>query len=175
MSLTYTDAAMRRILSLALAISIGRSLAFAQPDVLSPLRFLIGEWQAIDTPAGETGAFAFKFGAQDHIIVRTNEAVYAATAEHPASRHDDLMVVYSERGAIKADYFDNEGHVIRYAVEPRVGSAVAFVSEPIAGEPRYRLTYTMSATGTLLGSFEIASPRVPDAFKPYLSWKARKR
>ena len=166
---------MRRILSLVLAIGISPSIPSAQTDALSPLRFLVGDWQAIETPAGETGAFTFRFAVQDHVIVRTNEAVYAATPQHPASRHDDLMVVYREGGAIKADYFDNEGHVIRYAVEPRGDNAAAFVSEPVADEPRYRLTYTISPNGTLLGSFEIASPAAPDAFKPYLSWKARKR
>jgi len=166
---------MGRILSLAVAIGIGHSIGFAQADALSPLRFLVGEWEAIDRPAGEIGAFTFKVAVQDHVIVRTNEAVYAATAGRPASRHDDLMVIYAERGAIKAEYFDNEGHVIRYAVQPRDRNEVVFVSEPNPGEPRYRLTYTSKTSGTLLGTFEIASPATPDTFKPYLSWKARKR
>ena len=166
---------MGRILSCALAIAIGHSLALAETDVISPLRFLIGEWQAIDTPAGETGAFTFKLAVQDHIIVRTNEAVYAATAERPASRHDDLMVIYSEHGSLKADYFDNEGHAIRYSVQPRDGNTVVFLSDANPGEPRYRLTYTAEVNGILLGSFEIASPPSLDTFKSYLSWKARKR
>lgn len=166
---------MRRLLVLALAIGFGHSIALAQGDLLSPLRFLIGEWQAIDTPSGETGSFTFRLAVQDRVIVRTNEAVYAATTDRPASRHDDLMVIYEEHGSLRADYFDNEGHVIRYACAPQDGHAVAFVSDAIPGEPRYRLTYTGGPNGTLLGSFEIASPTAPDTFKPYLSWKARKR
>jgi hypothetical protein len=167
---------MRRILSCAIAIIIGHAIALADSDVLSPLRFLVGEWHAIDTPAGETGAFTFTLAVQDHVMVRTNEAVYEATADRPGSRHDDLMVIYAERGSLKADYFDNEGHVIRYVVQAHGGDSAVFVGESrVAGEPGYRLTYTASVNGTLLGSFEIASPSTPETFKPYLSWKAQKR
>src|SRR5499427_6609318 len=147
----------------------------AQADPFASLRFLLGDWTAIDTPAGETGAFAFKLAVQDRVIVRTNEANYAATSGRPASRHDDLMVIYSENAALKAEYFDNEGHVIRYVVDTRVPNVVTFVSDPNAREPRYRLTYRAEPGGTLVGSFEVAPPGAPDAFKPYLSWKARKR
>src|SRR5215831_12543167 len=145
----------------------------AQSDPIAALRFLIGDWQAIDTAPGETGAFTFKLTVQNHVIVRTNEAIYAATADRPASRHDDLLVIYAENGSLKADYFDNEGHVIRYSVQSKP-QAVVFVSDPSPREPRYRLTYSVGADGVLLGSFELAGPGSPDAFKPYLSWKARR-
>jgi hypothetical protein len=151
------------------------SVARAQSDTMSPLRFLIGDWVAIDTPAGETGSFTFRLALQDHVIVRTNEADYSATAERPASRHEDLLVVYSENGSLKADYFDSEGHVIRYSVQPRRQTGVVFLSDLNAREPRYRLTYSAGSDGVLMGSFEVAPPGSPDAFKPYLSWKARRR
>ena len=154
----------------ALASSLG-----AQADPFAPLRFLVGDWQAIDTPAGETGSFAFKLAVQDHVVVRTNEANYAATADRPASRHEDLLVIYSENGSLKADYLDSEAHVIRYAVDAREPNAVVFVSDPSPREPRYRLSYRAGAGGVLAGSFEIAAPGSPDAFKPYLTWKARRR
>jgi hypothetical protein len=142
-------------------------------DPFAPLRFLLGDWQAIDTPAGESGSFTFRMGVQDRVMLRTNEARYVATADRAASRHDDLMVIYSENGSLKADYFDNEGHVIRYAVQAAAPNRVVFVSDPNPREPRYRLTYTAGAGGVLNGSFEIAAPGSPGAFKPYLSWKAR--
>jgi hypothetical protein len=147
----------------------------AQPDPFSGLRFLVGEWQAVDTPAGESGAFTFKLAVQDHVLIRTNEADYATAKERPASRHDDLLVIYVENGSLRGDYFDSEGHVIRYAVQPRGQNAVAFVSDANPREPRYRLTYSAESDGVLSGSFEIASPGSPDDFKPYLSWKARRR
>lgn len=166
--------AMRFRLSLALVFALSAS-AGAQGDALSHLRFLLGDWRAIDTPAGETGTFTFRLAVQDHVIVRTNEASYAATADRPASRHDDLLVIFSENGSLQADYFDNEGHVIRYAVQTPAPNVATFVSEPSAREPRYRLTYRGDAHGALAGSFEIAPPGSPDAFTPYLAWKARRR
>jgi hypothetical protein len=166
---------MRRILVIALLVVLAHAAPRAQADPLSPVRFLIGDWQAIDTPPGETGSFAFTWSVQDHVIVRTNEAKYAATAEHPASLHNDLLVIYSENGSLKADYFDSEGHVIRYAVQPSQSNVITFVSDPTATEPGYRLTYKATPEGVLLGSFEVAPPGSLTAFKQYLSWKARKR
>jgi len=157
------------------ALLLAAAAAFGQPaDPLSALEFLVGDWRAVDTLPGERGAFSFRFDVQRHVLVRTNEAVYDATAAHPASRHDDLMVVYAENGALKADYFDSEGHVIRY-VARTAPQRVAFVSDPDPKGPRYRLTYEIGADRVLNGSFEIAMPNAPDAFKPYLSWKARRQ
>jgi hypothetical protein len=158
-----------------LLVALMPSLAKAQNDPLSPLGFLVGDWIAVDMPTGESGAFTFKNALQNHVLVRTNEANYSATAERPASRHDDLLVVYSENGSLRADYFDSEGHVIRYAVQPRPPDGVVLMSDVNPHEPRYRLTYTHNAAGLLVGSFEVAAPGSPDAFKPYLSWKARRR
>ncbi len=165
---------MKRFAALAL-LSVLQCAAIAHADAFAPLRFLLGEWQAVETPADESGAFAFKLAVQDHVIVRTNEAVYAATAERPASRHDDLLVIFSENGSLKADYFDNEGHVIRYAVQAPSPGVVTLVSNPNPREPRYRLTYRSQPAGAIAGPFEVDPPGSPDGFKPYLSWKARRR
>jgi hypothetical protein len=160
-------------LAAALAVlSLGAPLA---ADEIAQLKFLIGDWQAIDTAAGESGSFTFKLTVQDRVMVRTNEANYAATDQHPASRHDDLMVIYAEGRSLRADYFDSEGHVIRYSVQPRGVDAVVFISDAKPSEPRYRLSYAMGANGVLTGTFEIAPPGSADAFKPYLSWNARRR
>jgi len=166
---------MQTILLLAVFIASAPFLVRAPEDPLAPLRFLAGDWIAIDTPAGETGSFTFKLAVQDRVLVRSNEANYTATPERAASRHEDLLLIYSENGSLKADYFDSEGHVIRYAVQPRQPNAVVFLSDPGPREPRYRLTYTVASDGVLIGSFEIAPPGSPESFKPYLSWKARRR
>jgi hypothetical protein len=109
------------------------------------------------------------------MVLRTSHAEYAAAAGKPASRHDDLMVIYPAAGAgARADYYDNEGHVIRYVVwSPAPGQAV-FLSEAAAGEPRFRLTYRLEASGVLKGEFAIALPSAPEAFEQYLSWDSRK-
>jgi hypothetical protein len=163
---------MRRLLACALVLALGASSMSAQADPFAPLRFLLGDWRAVDSPPGETGSFSFRPDVQNHVIVRTNQAIYAATAERPASRHEDLLVIYAEGGAVKADYFDSEGHVIRYVVESDASNSVRFVSLVVQGEPRYRLSYRAGADGRVIGSFEVAPPGSPDGFKPYLSWTA---
>src|SRR4051812_18176057 len=129
---------MRRILLLAVLVGLAHVVVRTEAGAFSSLGFLIGEWEAVDTPPGESGTFSFTLAVQDHVIVRTNQATYAATAERPASRHDDLLVIYGERGSLRADYFDSEGHVIRYAVRAQNANAVVFVSDPSPNEPRYR-------------------------------------
>jgi hypothetical protein len=137
------------------------------------LQFLLGDWEGIGDQASATGGFTFSARVQDQVIVRTNYSDTPATGDKPASRHDDLMVIHVDDGHVKADYFDSEGHVIRYAVESRAGEAV-FLSEITPNEPRYRLTYRQASATTLVGTFEVAPPGKPDAFTPYLSWNARR-
>jgi hypothetical protein len=141
---------------------------------LSALDFLLGDWDAIELPAGESGAFNFSLAVQDRIIIRTNYAKYPARDGKPATRHDDLMVIFVEGDALKADYFDSEQHVIHYVMQSRAPKDVVFVSQAKAGEPRYRLSYTLMANGQLKGTFEIASSEGSDDFKPLLAWTARK-
>jgi hypothetical protein len=161
-----------RCFTLAALLAILGTTASAADD-MTPLRFLIGEWQAIATPPGEAGGFTFALGVQNHLMTRTNYATYEAREGRPASRHDDLMVIYRERDQLKAEYFDSEQHVIRYVVQPKGDQEVVFTSEPITTEPRYRLTYVGRSDGTLAGRFEIAAPGSAE-FKDYLSWSARK-
>jgi hypothetical protein len=75
----------------------------------------------------------------DRVVVRRNHASYPAKDGKPASEHDDLMVLFSEGGRLRAEYFDSEGHVIRYEVQAPANRLV-FLSEPSAGGPRFRLT-----------------------------------
>lgn len=144
------------------------------PRPLEPLQFLLGEWEGIGDQAGATGGFTFAPNVQDRVIVRTNFSNTPANGGRPASRHDDLMVIYVDAGVVKADYFDNEGHVVRYVAEAG-RDRVVFVSEIKSSEPRYRLTYTRGAEATLVGTFEVAPPGKPDAFAAYLSWTAHRR
>ena len=166
---------VRTVAILTFSLLLAFSAAPVHADsLLAPLRFLLGEWEALSPPSGERGGFTFSITVQDRVIVRTNYAEYPARDGRPASRHDDLMIVYVEGDRLNALYVDSEEHVIRYAVQPHGDREVVFVSESKASEPRYRLTYTASADGTLIGRFEIAAPGT-DAFKSYLSWTARRR
>ncbi|MCE5247502.1 MAG: hypothetical protein ABFD84_14810 [Candidatus Polarisedimenticolia bacterium] len=149
----------------------------AAPAPLAPLDFLIGEWTGggSGAPGAGVGGTTFARELQGRVVVRTNFADYPAGGERAAFRHDDLMVVYVDAdGRLKADYFDDEGHVIRYAVQAREGGGVVFVGEAAPGTPRFRLTYAPDADGVVAGTFEIAPPDKPEAFKTYLSWTMRR-
>src|SRR6185312_5181994 len=86
---------------------------------------LVGEWVADPTPDGATGGSSFALDLQKRVLVRKNVADYPKTKQ----RHDDLMVVYQQGGATRADYWDNEGHVIHYvATVGDGGKRFTFVS-----------------------------------------------
>jgi hypothetical protein len=113
---------------------------------------------------------------QDRVVLRTSYAEYPATGGQAASRHDDLMIIYAVPGAgARADYWDNEGHVIRYSVQSPAPGRAVFVSEARPGEPRYRLSYALEASDVLKGEFAIAAPAAPGSFEAYLTWESRKR
>jgi hypothetical protein len=86
------------------------------------------------------------------------------------------MVLYSsEPGELRADYYDSEGHVIRYTGNTPSAGELTLVSDVVSGAPRFRLSYRLRANGVLEGRFEIAPPGKPESFGPYLTWTARRR
>ena len=166
------------VLLLLLSLAVGqKSSAKAS---LGDLQFLIGEWEGVGAgdPGSGKGVFSFASDLQNKVIVRKNYAEYPPTADRPAVRHDDLIVIYLDRASnqILANYFDSEGQQISYKVTPSSDhEAVTFLSEPSTSQPRYRLSYRRVKDGTLNGQFEIAPPGQPDGFKTYLEWSARKK
>lgn len=151
---------------------------FAQAPAGDPygaIRFLMGDWVADGPAAAGSGHFEFTPDVQGNLVVRRNHAEYPSAGDRPVANHDDLMVIYRESGTTRAIYFDNEGHVIRYAVEPAGPDAVTFVSETAAGAPRYRLSYKKLPDGRVSGKFEVASPGKPEEFKTYLEWTAKRK
>ncbi len=142
------------------------------------LQFLMGDWAGGGggAPGQGEGGFSFAPDLQGRILVRKNQAKYPATADRPAFTHDDLMVVYQEAPpAMRAVYFDNEGHVIHYTVEvSKDGNSAVFLSEPSTSGPRFRLTYAKTGADTVSIKFEIAMPGKPD-FAPYIDATARRK
>jgi len=132
---------------------------FAAED-WGPVQFLIGHWKGEGTgaPGEGSGAFSFTPDVQGRILVRKSFAEYPPRDGRPAFRHDDLMVVFHEGDPprLRAVFFDNEGHVIRYDVTA-AGNGAVFTSDS-AGGPRFRLTYTSTAADRLNLKFEIAPP-----------------
>ncbi len=170
-----------RMVVVALALlTAGLVRAESNGDKWSDFRFLVGEWvgEGEGGPGKGSGGFTLTPDLGGKILVRSNHAEYPAAGGRPAVVHDDLMVIHPSkngRGA-RADYWDNEGHVIRYAVTPSGdGKGLVFLSDAATGEPRFRLSYAEVERGLVTIKFEIAPPGKPEAFKAYLEAKVRRK
>lgn len=162
---------MRAVLVLCLAFApammvFGQS---AQKPDWTAWKFLMGDWVS-DGPAIQgSGAFSFRPELDGRVLVRRNRADLPASPEHSSASHADLLLLYPEAGALRAEYFDNEGHVIHYrASVANDGKSATFVSDPAAGAPRFRLSYALLAGERVRVRFEIAPPGQPDGFKTYV-------
>jgi hypothetical protein len=146
-------------------------------DRWKDLRFLLGKWEGVGRggPGEGAGAFTFELALDDTVLIRRGHSSYPATKDRPAANHDDLLILYTEGGQLRAINLDNEGHVIHYAVTVSSdGRIVTFVSGPAQGAPRFRFTYTVVDKDTVNGKFEIAPPGKPDAFAVYIAGDARR-
>jgi hypothetical protein len=137
----------------------------------------LGTWEGAGNgaPGQGSGSFSFTPDLQGAVLVRHNYAQYPATKDKPAYRHEDLMVIYPAATQTRADYWDNEAHVIHYAVE-LIPSARKLVMTSDAAQPgpRYRLTYLKTGDNDLKLTFEIAPPDAPEKFKTYIEAAAKR-
>ena len=91
---------MERLSSAVVLLLLVTAVTTAQttaPKVsLDSLQFLIGNWEGLGQggPGTGKGGFSFVFDLQNKIIVRKNYAEYAATENSPATRHEDLLIIY---------------------------------------------------------------------------------
>ena len=150
-----------------------------QIDSWKPFRFLLGTWEA-NTKGGSAGAaaagaYTFRLELKDHALARHT---LTANCKGPADydcEHSDLLYVYreSDSAPLRAIYFDNEGHVIRYDVTAPKANTAVFLSPASEKEPQYRLIYELKG-GVMEGEFQIRAPGQTD-FKPYLQWSGKKK
>jgi hypothetical protein len=148
-----------------------RAVDAVQPGPWDAWLFLAGDWtgSGSGSPGQGSGKFSFKFDLGGKVLIRHNVADYPATKERPAFRHEDLMTIYPDPAGsgMKADYFDNEGHVIHYSATAEGGHWI-FLSDPAPG-PRFRLTYSKLTGSSLEIKFEIAGPQPDAPFKTYIT------
>jgi hypothetical protein len=163
-----------RLIAFAVLLWVALPIAAQQappPPDWGPWAALEGSWIAEGPSAGlpgqsTSGGFTFEFQLDKRIFVRRNFAQY------PSFRHDDLAVMTPKH----ATYWDNEGHIIDYAVESLDdGKTLRWVSAPATASPRFRFTYRKLAANRLAVVFEIAPPGQPEAFKVYTEATVRKK
>ena len=173
---------MKTILLLAFLVMAGGRAVAQQPNASAwdSWRPLLGNWtgEGGGQPGqASAGGFSFDFDLQRKVLVRRNFSEYPATASKPASRHDDLMVIYQEPDkGTRAVYFDNEGHVIHYSASlSEDKKTITFLSDAVPTAPRFRLIYSLLKDGALSLEFDIAPPGKPDSFSKYVEGKARRK
>jgi hypothetical protein len=139
----------------ALALLTAASL-YAQAD-LKALAFLEGTWDAKTTTgtAAAVGTYTFAKELNGHILARHSAA----------GGHVDLLYIYPEGAALKAIYFDNEGHTIHYTVSTPDSRTAVFLSD------QFRLVYELK-DGIMSGKFQM---RNQTDWKSYLEWTGPKK
>jgi len=147
------------------------------PDPWKPLEFLLGTWEAktMGGTAGAqgTGVYSFSLELDKHIMARHSAGANCKAPEDFNCEHSDLLYLYPEGHAIKAIYFDNEGHTIHYDVTTPTPDSAIFLSDGAAPGPQFRLIYEKKDT-VLSGKFQMRMPGQTE-FKSYLEWSGGKR
>ncbi len=144
----------------------------------SDWKFLLGEWEGANAgdPGAGTGTFSFSFDLDENILVRKSHTVFPPTKEREGYAHDDLIIIYTEyTGEKRAIYFDNEQHVIHYAVHVSADQQdITLESDPVPGMPQFRFTYIKTGEDTVNARFEMTPPGKPGAFFTYLQGDANR-
>jgi len=140
------------------------------------LDFLIGKWigEGSGTPGQGTGSFTFKLDLDKNILVRSSHSEYPATANKPATVHDDLMIIYRGYAGTpnRAIYFDNENHVINYSITFSPNKEIIFTSDINPNVPTFRLIYTSLDDAAVNTKFEMSKDG--NNFFTYIEGKSKK-
>ena len=167
---------MKIVTGIVLLLGLCASVPAQQAKPCGGLDALVGEWVGTGTgsPGQGSGGFTFQRELQGKVVVRRNFAEYPESKERPAFRHDDLMVVYGDATARRADYWDNEGHLIRYAVSTSAdGCNVTFESAGSATDAAFKLVYTFVSADEVSLDFLIAPPGKD--FAKYITATAKRK
>jgi hypothetical protein len=166
-----------KLLTLALALLAVPLHGQTAPDSFASIHFLEGTWEAKGSGPGgvsATGSYTFAPDLKSHVLVR--RATTSAACKGPVTfdcDHSDILYVYPEAGALGAIYFDNEGHVIHYAVTAPTPTSAVFLSDASQPGPQFRLTYELKS-GMMTGRFQMRMPGAAD-WNTYLEWSGAKK
>lgn len=172
-----------RVLAITLCLLLrGSALARAQTPAnpWQDWQMVVGDWIG-DEGHGQPGSptssrFSFSPELDGRILIRRDRSDYPAFQGRPAFTHAGLMVIYRDDASnvFRAESFDNEGHVIDYAIAIVPGTRIVFTSPAKSAAPTYRLVYETAAAGLAI-RFEIAPPDRPSDFSLYVAGSAHRQ
>jgi hypothetical protein len=146
---------------------------------LRGLSFLEGTWDAKTSRASSgidaSGAYTFKKELDGHILARYSSSAGCVGPADSDCKHGDLLYVYQDpvNRALKAIYFDNEGHVIHYNVSTSGPDRAVFISDPTAPGAQYQLIYELKGA-VMQGRFQIRQQGAAE-WVSYLEWSGAKK
>jgi hypothetical protein len=164
---------------LALALAQNDRALSAAADPWNALAFLEGTWdahaQAGSAGAQSNGTYTFKSELKHHVLVRRSDSGACKGPANFDCEHSDVLYVYqeAENKPLKAIYFDNEGHVIHYAVSTPDSNTAMFISDVSPSGPQFRLVYELNDS-VMRGKFQMRMPGQAD-WKSYLEWSGAKK
>ena len=137
-------------------------------------RWLTGRWagEGSGKPGQSSGSFSLLPDLGGKILLRKGHAIAPPRDGSAGIVHDDLLIISpGDGGAFRGDYYDNEGHVIRYGISI-ADSSIVMLSARTGKGPVFRLTYFRLAGGLVDVRFEMS----PDgtAFTVYTEGKCRR-
>jgi len=147
----------------------------------SSLKFLEGTWVGegtAETGQSGSGSCSFEPGLQGKVLLRKNHSEYPAANGRPTIMHDDVMIIYQDKGRhqLRAFYTDNEGNIINYTVRASEdGKSAVFLGDSEPGARRYRLTYVLAKPDHMTITFEMAPPETPDKFQKFIEGKLKRQ
>src|SRR5713101_3900336 len=106
---------MKIVLLLTMLLVFPLASNAAEADKLARLSFLIGTWNV----EGAAGSTMFERALNNRVIVRKSWALCPASGTKPASKHEDLMVIFPYGDHLRAAYYDSEGYVVGYEVQAK--------------------------------------------------------
>ncbi len=166
-----------RCLPLLFALSLNAQAPAPPADAWQTLNFLQGTWQAKTgegSAAKVTGTYTFARELKGHILARHSTVAGCTGPETFDCEHGDLLYIFQDMPGqpLKAIYFDNEGHVIHYALSTPDATTAVFLSEATAG-PRFQLIYHLEHA-VMSGKFQVQLPG-QNTWKSYLEWSGGKQ
>ena len=147
------------------------------PITLDALQFMTGKWVGEGTSemGRGSGYFTFESDLGGKVWIRRNHSEYPQPNGKPPAVHEDVMIVYTDGGLVRAFYTDTENHTIPYRITISDDKKSAtFLSDLQTGQPRYRLTYVRLEPGRMTVVLETAAPDHPDEFRKTVEGRVRR-
>jgi hypothetical protein len=165
------------IMALAIALLTVTTISFGQQDTTwQKWNWLIGDWvgEGSGKPGQGGGWFSLQSDLDRKILVRKNHSEYPEAKDKPKIIHDDLMIVYLDDAGQpnKSIYFDNENHIIHYAIT-YLEKSIIFTSNQSSANPVYRLTYVSLDNENISVKFEMSLDG--ESFQTYTEGKCTRK